>query len=172
MIGRVYKIQHLDSSLSYIGSTCDTLPGRWRSHKNTYKRWVKNKDKYSTVALYPYLEQYGCERFQMLLVGEYEVVDKKQLRAYEQLAISRTKSCCNERASLQLIASNSMYKHYYQIIVERSKDRYQANKNTILLDGAIRVMCECGTETRKDTLTRHRKTAKHARLLAALNASQ
>jgi len=52
MIGRVYKIIHLDSSLCYIGSTCDTLPGRWRTHKNAYKTWLSDKDKYNSVALH------------------------------------------------------------------------------------------------------------------------
>ena len=197
MIGRVYKIIHLDSSLCYIGSTCDTLPGRWRSHKNSYKTWVKRKsdDRYNNIALYPHIEQYGVDRFKMLLIKEYQVADKKQLFAFEQLAISRTKTCCNERAAFALISSSSMAKHYTQlvserkrdyyqankqafrdhyqankdVILKRSKDHYQANKQSIKEYKAIRVMCECGTESRKDGISAHRKSAKHARLLAALN---
>lgn len=201
MIGRVYKIIHLDSSLCYIGSTCDTLPGRWRTHKSTYKTWIKNKDKYGTVALYPYLEQYGCDRFKMILIKEYQIADAKQLWAYEQLAINRTKLCCNQIAALQLISTISMPRHYRQLISERqknyyqankqmiskrksdhyqankdaiskqSKDRYQTNKQSIKEYKATKVMCECGTESSKTSISVHRKTAKHARLLAALNAS-
>ena len=193
MIGRVYKIQHLDSSLSYIGSTCDTLPGRWRSHKNSYKTWVKRKsdDRYSNIALYPHIEQYGVDRFKMLLIKEYQVADKNQLRAYEQLAISQTKSCCNERAALQLINANSMARHYFKVnkdtMSKRAKEYYQTNKDKISKQvkeyrqtnkdylreyRVTKVMCECGTESSKGSISIHRKSAKHVRLLAALNASQ
>ena len=193
MIGRIYKIQHLDSSLCYIGSTCNTIRDRWRMHKKRYGVWIKNKDKYVTISLYPYLEQYGEDRFQTLLVKEYQVADKNQLRVYEQLAINRTKSCCNQNAALQLINTISMAKHYrhthkdeisnrmkeyYQANKQgrshRAKEYYQANKdaicNRVKEYGATRVMCECGTESSKNNITAHRKTAKHARLLAALNA--
>mgnify|MGYP003399660937 CR=1 FL=1 len=195
MIGRIYKIQHLDSSLCYIGSTCNTIRDRWRWHKSAFGQWVKNKDRVSTVALYPFLEQYGVDRFQMLLIKEYQVADKVQIKAYEQLAISRTKLCCNRNAALQLISPKSLAKHYRQgiseqskdyyqankqafrdhyqankdVILKRSKDHYQANKQSIKEYKAIRVMCECGTESRKDGISAHRKSAKHARLLAALN---
>ena len=191
MIGRIYKIQHLDSSLCYIGSTCNTIRDRWRWHKSAFGQWVKNKDRVSTVALYPFLEQYGVDRFQMLLIKEYQVADKVQIKAYEQLAISRTKLCCNRNAALQLISPKSLAKHYRQGISEQSKDYYQANKDTMIKRskdryqankdainnrireyGAIKVMCECGTESSKANIYKHRKTAKHNRLLAALNASQ
>lgn len=212
--GTIYKIQHLDSSLCYIGSTCDSISGRWRTHKKAYSKWIKNKDEVRTISLYPHLEQYGFDRFQMLLIKEYQVADKKQLRAYEQLAIGRTKSCCNQIAALQLINSSSMARHYRQankqaikdyhqvtkqainkrmkeyrqtnkqVILHQAKEYYQANKqaiseqqkryrqankNHIKEHKATRIVCECGTKCRKDKLTAHRKTAKHARLLAALS---
>lgn len=184
MIGRIYKIQHLDSSLCYIGSTCNTIRDRWRMHKNAYKMWISNKDKYTTVALYPYLEQFGCDRFQMLLIKEYQIADKKQLFAYEQLAISRTKTCCNQNAALQLFGPKSLAKHYRQLISGRQRDFYQANKATIIKrsrdhynankeeskqKAATKITCECGSIVCKAAISKHRKSAKHARLLAALN---
>lgn len=178
MIGRVYKIIHLDSSLCYIGSTCDTLPGRWRSHKDAYRAWISDKNKRNPVALYTYLEQYGCDRFKMLLVKEYQVADKMQLRAYEQLVISRTKNCCNKNAALQLIGTRNMSKHYYlankDVLSNRMKEYYQTNKDALGKKvkeyGSTRVVCECGTESSRHNISVHRKSAKHARLLAALNA--
>lgn len=191
MIGRIYKVQHLDSDMCYIGSTCNTIRDRWRTHKSAFGQWVKNKDRVSTVALYPFLEQYGIDRFKMILIKEYQVADKVQIKAYEQLVISRTKLCCNRNAALQLISPKSLAKHYRQGIseqskdyyqanrdtmIKRSKDRYQANKDAIINRvreyGATRIMCECGTESSKNGIYNHRKTTKHARLLAELNASQ
>lgn len=176
MIGRIYKVQHLDSDLCYIGSTCNTIRDRWRMHKNAFGQWIRGNKDYCTVALYPYLERYGVDRFKILLIKEYEIADKQQLRAYEQLAISRTKLSCNLNAALQLISTNCMTRHYCIVNKARANDRtrkyYQANKDTVLQKAATRVMCECGTESRKDSLTTHRKTAKHARLLAALNTSK
>ena len=176
MIGRVYKIIHLDSSLCYIGSTCDTLPGRWRTHKNAYKTWLSDKDKYNSVALFPHLEQYGVDRFKILLIKEYNVTEKSQLRAYEQLAINRTKECCNHIAALQLIGTRSLAKHYRQGISEQSKEYLreyrQANKDVLKQKATTKVVCECGTESNRAHIKRHRRTAKHIRLLAALNTSQ
>jgi hypothetical protein len=132
-----------------------------------------------------------------MLIKEYQIVDKKQLLAYEQLAISRTKSCCNQIAALQLISKNSMARHHFKAIASQQSDRYQANKESIiaqkreyyqknqqsiiaqkrdyyknnkqsmLAKAAIKVECECGTMIRKSDIADHRKTAKHARLLAA-----
>jgi hypothetical protein len=214
MIGRIYKVQHLDSNLCYIGSTCNAVRDRWRSHKKVFGQWIKAKDKHSTISLYPYLEQYGIDRFKMLLIKEYEIVDKNQLRVYEQLAINRTKSCCNMRAALQLVNINCMAKHYTQLIAEHKREYhqinkvmfaekqreyrkvnkvmitekqreyrkvnsdtlteyreeyYKANKQSILAKAAIKVICECGTESRKYKLSRHQKSAKHIKLLAALS---
>lgn len=173
MIGRIYKIQHLDSSLCYIGSTCNTIRDRWRMHKNDFVQWNKGNDDYYTVALYPYLKQYGIDRFKMLLVKEYQIADKNQLRVYEQLAINRTKLCCNKNAALQLFGPKSLAKHYRQCIFEQSKEYLReyrrANKDVLKQKAATRVICECGTESNKNGIYKHRKTAKHARLLAALN---
>ena len=214
MIGRIYKVQHLDSNLCYIGSTCNAVRDRWRSHKKDFGQWIKDNQKVRTISLYPYLEQYGIDRFKMLLIKEYEIVDKNQLRVYEQLAINRTKSCCNMRAALQLVNTNCMAKHYTQLIAEHKReyrkvnkvmiaekrreyrkvnkvmitekqsDRYQENqqairgkkneyyqknKQSILAKAAIKVICECGIESRKDNLSRHQKSAKHIKLLAALS---
>lgn len=124
MIGRIYKVQHLDSSLCYIGSTCNTVRDRWRLHKNAFSRWVKDKGNQKPASLYPFLEQYGIDRFQMLLIKEYQIVDKKHLFVYEQLAINRTKSCCNQNAALQLVGSRCMANHY-------AREHRQLNKQAI-----------------------------------------
>ena len=206
MIGRIYKVQHLDSSLCYVGSTCNTVRDRWRLHKNAFSIWLKNKEDQKTVSLFPLLEQYGIDRFQMLLIKENQIVDKKHLFVYEQLAINRTKSCCNENAALQLISLNCMAKHYArkyrqmnkqaiinnnrkyrqmnkqaiskkdqeyrqankQVINEKNREYYQANKQSICAKAIIKITCECGSIIRKNQLSRHQKSAKHAKLLATL----
>ena len=116
-----------------------------------------NKEGDRTISLYPYLEQYGIDRFQMLLIKEYQIIDKKQLMVYEQLAINRTNSCCNSRASFQLVNTNCMAKHYIQLISGPKR--------------SIKIICECGLETRKGGISRHRKSARHIKLLATLKAS-
>lgn len=180
--GHIYKIIHLDSNITYIGSTCDSISGRWRTHKSGYKNWLNDKEKYNPVAIYPYFEKYSIDRFKMILIKSYDVYDKHQLKVYEQLVINRTK-CVNTNAAMQLISVRCMVKHFNilrsvkdklyreankQSINERGKEYYQANKDKIL----VKVTCECGAQIRKSCLARHRKSAKCIALLAALSHTE
>lgn len=133
MIGRVYKVIHLDTELLYVGSTTDTIRSRWSSHKSNYKRWLEDESRPAT-SLFPYLKEFGVERFKMILVKEYEVSDKNQLRAYEQLAMNRHK-CVNTRGAMQIIGCRSMAQHYRSInkdqILKKNAEYRLANKDRI-----------------------------------------
>lgn len=109
-IGRIYKIIHTQSNISYIGSTFNTLRDRFYNHKGSYKKWLEGK--YNEVAIYPYFKQYGIDQFKMILVKEYEVIDRKHLEAYEQIWINKTK-CINKVNSFSI---KKLYvKHYREI---------------------------------------------------------
>lgn len=88
--GRIYKIIHNQSNIIYIGSTYNELRKRWSEHKKDFKKYLDNKK--SEVSIYPYFKQYGIENFKIILIKEYQVVDKKHLYSKEQLWISKLKS--------------------------------------------------------------------------------
>lgn len=92
-VGRIYKIVSTQSDHVYIGSTFNTLRDRFRQHKNAYEQWLKGKN--GEVSIYSFFKQFGAEAFKMILIKEYNVVDRKHLEAYEALWISKS-ICVNQ----------------------------------------------------------------------------
>jgi len=88
--GKVYRIICLsEPSIQYIGSTFNVLRHRWQEHKAMYKRGNKK------ISIFSYFDKYGIDNFKIVLIKEYQVVDRAHLRAYEQLCINRIK-CVNK----------------------------------------------------------------------------
>lgn len=87
--GKIYKIVAGQSNECYVGSTFNNLKYRFQSHKNNYKAREGGGTFTSSHILF---EKYGLENCKMILIKEYEVVDRKHLEAYEQLWISKLKS--------------------------------------------------------------------------------
>ncbi|KAF1780175.1 GIY-YIG domain [Phytophthora cactorum] len=86
MIGKIYRIVHLQSEMCYIGSTFNLLKHRWNGHKSQFKHWDEGKTT-KGCSIYPYFKEHGIDQFKMVLIKEYEVADRAQLLAYEQLWI-------------------------------------------------------------------------------------
>ncbi|GMF64051.1 unnamed protein product [Phytophthora fragariaefolia] len=84
MLGKNYKIIHNQSNIIYIGSSFNELKGKFAQHKADYKR--KHR-----IPIYEYFEQNGIENFKIVLIKEYEVVDRRHLEVYEQLWINKLK---------------------------------------------------------------------------------
>jgi hypothetical protein len=89
-IGRIYKIIHNQSNIVYVGSTFNTLRDRWKVHKQAYTKYLKGKG--DTISIYPYFKDFSIENFKIVLIKEYDVVDKKHLYVYEALWIYKLKS--------------------------------------------------------------------------------
>jgi len=126
MFGNIYKIIHNQSDIVYVGSTFDTLRNRWQIHKyaNT------NNNKKSNISIYSYFKQYGIENFKIILIKQYDVVDRKHLCMYEQLWMNKMK-CINKNSSFQILINNYR-KNYYnenkEKIIERVKEYSLKNK--------------------------------------------
>jgi hypothetical protein len=102
MIGKVYKIIHSQSDIVYIGSTFNKLNIRWASHKS---------QKNSKCVIGKYIKEFGSDQFKIILIKEYEVVDKTHLFAYEQLWINKTK-CINTQSSFRI---TKLYMKEYRV---------------------------------------------------------
>jgi hypothetical protein len=106
MIGYIYKISYIgdeDIEINYVGSTMKTIQHRWHTHLSDYFRYLN--ESFQEVAIFPYLKQYGINNFKIILIKEYEVIDKYHLRAFEQLHINKVK-CINKYASFQPLQKN------------------------------------------------------------------
>lgn len=178
MFGLVYKIIHNQSNICYVGSTFNNLKNRWQMHKN-YK---SNKTECSIVK---YFEKYGIENFKIILIKKYEVYDRKQLLALEQLWINKLKSINinkafqplnNERDKQLRILNKEKKREYNNLnkdkIKEYQKNYYNENKEEVLkknkINSKIRIICNCGIEINKGEKSKHIKTKKHINLLQSL----
>ncbi len=104
MRGLIYKIVHSQSDLVYVGMTTNTLAKRWQQHKLTCTTDKK-------ISIYTHMRQYGIEQFKIMLIKEYDVVDKKHLRMYETLWINKLR-CVNIVPSFNPIPNDKIRKLY------------------------------------------------------------
>ena len=181
MIGRIYRIVHLESELCYIGSTTNELRWRWQGHCSAYKQWLKNKA--AEVAIFQYFKQYGLDKFKMILIKEYDVVDRKHLQAYETLWIAKFRKVSTNKNNGFFI-KNLYYQHNRDDHIEKMKlyrkenpetikrnnqDYYKANKERLDAKSkerlSVKFNCECGGRYSLASKSHHTKTKKHQQWL-------
>lgn len=141
MIGRVYKIICTQSNDIYIGSTFNQLRVRWKQHKDRYCQYKSNPSR--NLSIHSYFEQHGIENFKIILIKEYEVVDRKHLESKEQLWINKLK-CINIKSAFNPFRRGS-------------KMEYQSRKEKM----NIRYNCDCGSSYYARHKTSHERTKKH-----------
>lgn len=143
-IGRVYKLVAKTSDECYIGSTLNRIHLRFASHKTNYKNGKTPPD------LKNFIDKYGIKNIDMVLIREYEVIDIKHLRAYEQLWINNHKKNVNTSDAfiIKLDANISKDKN------NKARERYLKLKAQI-------IICECGKKTNAYTLKSHLKSKFH-----------
>lgn len=125
-IGRIYKIIHNQSDIIYIGSTFSSLNTRFYDHK----RHFKDENTKTNCSIYKYFEQYGTNQFKMILIKEYECVDRQHLYSKEQLWIKKLK-CINERNAFNPI-KNRLYREINkEKLLKYAKNYREENKEKI-----------------------------------------
>jgi hypothetical protein len=125
MIGSIYKIIHSQSDIVYVGSTFNELKQRWQEHKRTFKRWCEGNG--AEISIYPYFREHGIDQFKIILVKEYDVVDRAHLEAYEQLWMSKFhNSAVNKQCAFKIKSLSQ--KKYYKDNWETKKQYREANK--------------------------------------------
>lgn len=135
--GRIYKIIPNEGNEIYVGSTFNRLSDRFRRHKIDYKQWkLGKKDGCSVFELF---DKYEVDKCEIMLIKEYEVVDREHLEMYETLWIYKMKSVNKlmpfgkgikelEKRKMRLYCAQ-----YYQTNKERldkkKKEYYEATKD-------------------------------------------
>ena len=119
-LGRVYRINHHQSNITYIGSTFNTLRQRFMIHKK----------KGETTCISKYINKFGKKNFSISLIKEYQVVDKQHLHAWEQIWINKL-NCINKQGSIPLLNKrmNALQKkEWYKKNKEHIKEYREKNK--------------------------------------------
>lgn len=89
-IGRIYKVIALQGKEIYVGSTFNTIRDRFKEHKRKYIVFKKNKC--SHYSLFDMFDKYKIDGCKIVLVKEYEVIDRGHLCVYESLWIKKLKA--------------------------------------------------------------------------------
>ena len=144
VIGRIYKIISTEGNEVYVGSTFNTTRNRFSQHKGDYTKWKSDNVKYSkhNVSVNKLFEKYGKDKCKIILIKEYDVLDRFHLEVYESLWIYKLKSINNHIPfGIKKLSKQYFYKNSYKKIKEQS-------------------ICDCGgTYTIKNKF-RHSKTKK------------
>lgn len=178
MIGRIYKIVHGQSDLVYVGMTTNSLAKRWSCYKSDF-----DKDNHSKISIYPYMKKYGINQFKIILVKEYDVVDKKHLKVYETLWINKLR-CINKVPSFNPMNKSQKDKMCYlkhrekrleavrkyqnenkEKISERDKIYREKNKEKLYESRKKDYICECGGKTKINHKLRHLRSKFHINYL-------
>jgi hypothetical protein len=132
-------------------------------------------------AIKKYFDEYGIENFKIELLKEYQIEDKKHLRAYEQLWMNKFK-CINEKNSLKFLYFKYIYNEKAKI---KSKKNYEKNKNKIYEKNREyrknniekykekqkeyrknKIKCLCGSNISYSHFSRHKRSKKHLDFIA------
>lgn len=166
MVGRVYRIIHLESDLCYIGSTINKLSWRWQGHKNNFRRWVEGK--HTQMSIFPYFKTHGIEKFKITLVKEYEVVDQQHLQTYEQLWIAKFRKTAvnkNNTFTIDQLRKKDYRANNKESFKDYNKEYYKANKQQweaiSKARPAARSNCDCGGKFSAANHHVHVRSQKH-----------
>lgn len=174
MIGRIYKIIVNCSNEIYIGSTFQECRARWHGHNSDWNNRYNRKGKPSSFELF---EKWGIENCKIILIKEYEVIDRCHLEAYEQLWFNRLNPINKhnpfyigrfyrrDRYQKELERNPNRGKELYQKELERNpnrnKDDYQKRLERNPNHNKEKITCECGLEISKKCHAQHKRTKKH-----------
>ena len=147
MIGHIYRIIHVESDTQYIGSTFNEPRKRWQQHKGDFGKWMKGK--HSKLTIYPYFKKFGIDKFKLILIKDYDVVDRTHLQAYEALWISKL-NCVNKLVPFYIKKlSDKKYR-------KENHNKIHAKNN-----------CLCSGKYTTNNKSVHMKSAKHTKWQSA-----
>lgn len=110
MRGSIYKLVCGLTDKIYVGSTFQEIRYRFRDHKKAYKQYLKGEED-KGIAIYPYFRKYDVKNWKIILIKEYDVCDKKELLALEQLWLNKFhKTSINVNLSFDILCGKCCHK--------------------------------------------------------------
>jgi len=153
-----YKIVCLDNSceLCYVGSTVN-WKARQRSHKsNCYN---ENGKKYNYKVYKTIRANDGWDNFKMIQIGTRPQLTVRQAEEIE------------DEYRVELKATMNVRRCYLTEDQKRERDKeykeeyYKNNIEAIKANASQKIVCECGCDSTRNHLERHKKSKKHIRLM-------
>lgn len=156
--GKIYKLYSLSKNIVYFGSTAEKyLSKRLQHHLADYKKYKNNKKNFITS--FKVLE---CEDYKIELIEEINCNNIDQLRERERFYIENN-DCINKKIPNR--TNKEYHKEWEQNnkehIKEYKKEYYENNKEHYKEHKSQKVICECGCEITRSSLTKHKKSLKH-----------
>ena len=154
MKGIVYQI-YLESNpyINYVGSTIKTLEIRWRQHKAKSVIYNKTKIKGNPI-ICQYFDEFGIDNFKIRLIKEYDIVDIKHIRAYEQLWLNKLKPI---NVIKNLFLTKHLIRGYSKIYYENNREQFRERSKTYSENNREHLI-----EYRKNYIENHREQIKES----------
>ena len=185
-----YKLVcNTDKTIYYIGSSSN-MKERIRTHKSRCN--ITTTPQYNNKTYKMMRANGGWDNFKFINLGNIKNVTKTEARHTEQAFINLFKPNMNTRNSYltdkekkeQQKEQGTNYRennreHYtqyqkewceknYKHKKEQQKEYYNKNKDEMNLKKNQKITCECGCESRRGHIARHRKSQKHIKLMEEL----
>lgn len=151
--GKIYKIISDHTEKCYVGSTCQTLPNRMKSHRSDIKGTTASQIMCFDDARAELIEDFSCHTRKELLTRETHWM--RELNCVNQIKPIITDEERKANAK-QYRIDNKEY------IAEEKKKWHAANlKPRNRAPEKIIINCECGAEVQKGIYNRHMRSKKH-----------
>ena len=186
--GKIYKIINSENKVIYIGSTTEKLCRRYSNHKhkaignkiillenypcNSREELIKkeqelieqfdnllnknrafNSEEYNKEYFKEYYKENNKENMKVYYEENKNKITEKAKVYYEE-----NKDKILEKAKVYYKENKEKSKVYYKVYREKFKDELSEKAK-------IKVICECGSEIRKDSFLKHNKSKKHIKLM-------
>ncbi len=179
--GKIYKLVNTEGTLTYIGSTCQSLAQRKAKHHGSYKCWKNGKGNYITSFKIFEDDEEGCK---IILLEVFPCNTRNELEKRERYYIE-SNECINKyrptRTDKEYRDDNiEKAKQYKKVYYEKNKDRileheklYQEkNRNIISHKRNVRKDCTCGFSYTLRNKARHMKSKDHHKYMNSIKTEQ
>ena len=168
--GKIYAIFCNNSDKIYIGSTAKSLSSRFASHKTHYLRWKAGQANFTgSFELFELgpccislLENYPCNNNTELLERE-----QSWLEQHSNPCVNMKRAHTNPEEKK---ANKRLYDAQYNVqnrekriansIAYRANNLDACNAYSRQYNSQL-ITCECGVQTRRNGMSRHRRSGKH-----------
>ncbi len=161
--GKIYKLLNTIDDEVYIGSTTQPLHKRLSWHKQDANGMCK------TARVYTHMRELGVDKFYIELIEEFPCTNNSMLTAREGTFI-------RELGTLNTVVAGRTRQEYQienkQRLNEISAKYHREHKEELNKKNrayaSVKIVCDCGSEMRRDSLSGHKKSQKHKDLMEQL----
>lgn len=195
--GKIYKIESDETNDVYYGSTTQKLSQRMAGHRSDYKRYKEGKFsfvtsfeilKYDDAKIY-LVETFPCNSREELEARERHWIknsdcvnriqpgrtDKQYYEDNKEIISQKHKQYREDNAD-KIKESNKQYKQDNKDKISASGKQYRESKKEAIKQKnhdykVQRVICECGADVSRHSLTRHKTRSLHTENMAKLTVT-